>query len=188
MATTISAKDITVDQVQNLRRTLANDLGSLVAGPASGADSVYRDARPTDFNNGTLIGRLDTPALTADTYTTDVYATWTALGPQQVLGIYGFADVSASPLIDEITFQAGASVLSINVLTALYANTDEVKGYFIPPIVWNVNEHVNISMLSHAGGGAHADAFVWIGLIAEMTSHVSRPRPLLPGQRVPGSI
>ena len=188
MAITIPSRDITTDQIAALRRSLANDLQTLVGGPAGAADTVYRDVRPTDFNNGVLLGRLDTPALTADVYTNDVYATWTQLGPQQVLGIYGIADVSAAPLIDEITFSAGASVLSINELTQAWANTIDARAFFYPPIVWNVNEHVNISLLSHVGGSNHADAFQWIGIIAEITSHVALPRKLLPGQKVPGMI
>jgi hypothetical protein len=188
MAVTVPAKDVTLDQLANLRRTLANDLGALVAGPAQAADTVYRDVRPTDFNNNVLIGKLDNPTLTADVYANDIYSTWVQLGPQQVLGIYGFADLGATPVIDEITFQAGAQVLSINVLSQTYANTVDARAFFFPPIVYNVNEHVNIAMLSHAGATIHTESFEWIGIIAEITSHVAPPRRMLPGQRVPGAI
>lgn len=195
MAVTVHARDVDPGRLALMKTTLANDLVSLAGNVSGGQDIVYRDLRPTDLNNGVLIGKLDNPALTADTYANDVYSTWTRLGPQQAVGIYGFADLSANPIVDEATFAAGPLTLAICVLDQIYASTTDMRGYFFPPIVWTPNEHVTISLLSHAGASAHADAFQWLGIIAEPVLTVAKPRPLMPAAmggdpsgRVPGAI
>jgi hypothetical protein len=82
-------------------------------------------------------------------------------------------------------------------LDQTYANTADIRCFFVPPITWAPNEHVRLDMLSHAGGSNHADAFEWLALIAEIESTVVKPRRLMvapPGSpagslgRVPGSV
>lgn len=181
MSVTVHANDVDNNALSAMRTKLANDLGRLAANSSGGQDVVYRDLRPTDLNNGAVLGQVDNPALTADQYTTDVYSTWTRLGPNQAVGIFGFADISAAPKIDEVTMSAGPIVLAILVLDQIYASTTDVRGFFFPPIVWVPNEHVRIDMLSHTTNSAHVDAFQWLGIVAEIESTVAKPRRLLQG-------
>ncbi len=187
MSVVVHANDIDNAALSQMRTQLAADLVRLAANSSGGQDIVYRDLRPTDLNNGTLIGQLDNPAMTADTYAIDAYSTWTRLGPNQAVGIFGFADISAAPKVDEVSFQAGPVTLAILVLDQIYAATNDVRGFIFPPIVWVPNEHVRVDFLSHTTNSAHVDAFQWIGLVAEIESTVVKPRQLLSG-RVPGMV
>lgn len=191
----VCIRDLDPMSVSRLRTVLAQDLVALARG-ASGPnmDIVYRDLRPTDLNNGVLIGKLDNPALTADTYANDVYATWTKLTQNQAVGIQAIADLGPVPAIDEITFTAAPTTIGIVPVDQAWANSIDARCYFIDPPVWQPNEHVNVGLLSHAGASAHADSFQWVGIVAENQSTVGLPRVLLPGRqagqpgRVPGHI
>ncbi len=182
MSVVVHARDFAPQDLAAMRTQLAADLVQLAAGVSGGQDI------------GTLLGQLDTPALTADTYATDVYSTWSKLGPQQAFGLYGFASLSKAPILDEITAIAGPYTLAIVELDQTYANTADIRCFFVPPITWAPNEHVRLDMLSHAGGSAHADPFEWMALIAEIESTVVKPRRLMPAGpgggpgRVPGSV
>lgn len=189
MAVTVSIRDLTPDVVSLQRTTMMQDLQDMLTPVAGNQPIIIRDVRPTDFNNGTLIGQLDTPVLTADTYNTDVYSSWTKLNsPTQLLGILGFANLSGRPILDELTFIASGQTLSINVIDQTYCNTVDSRVYFFPPLVWTFNEHVRIDMLSHAGGAAHLQPFQWVGLIAETQSVIVPPREIGLNKKVPGMI
>lgn len=191
----VSIRDLDPMSLSRLRTVLAQDLVALARGSSGpNMDIVYRDVRPTDLNNGTLIGKLDNPSLTADTYANDVYSTWTKLTQNQALGVQALADEGPVPSIDEITFVAAPTTIGIVPTDQAWCNSIDARIYFIDPPVWQPNEHPNISLLGHVTTSAHADSFQWVGIIAENQSTVGLPRVLLPSKvagqpgRVPGHI
>lgn len=192
MAVSVPVRDVTPQDLAAMRVQLAHDLQTIVGGVSGGQDVVYRDLRPTDLNNGTLVAGLQNPAVTANTYTTDVYSSWTALGPQQAVGIYGYADLSVAPFADEFTFVAGPYTLSICVVDQAYANTQDTRVLFWPPLVWVPNEHLRIDVISRSTLAASLYNLQWIGILAEITKTVVPPRQLVAGAngqpRVPGMV
>ena len=192
---TVNARDLDPGSMTRLRTVLATDLVALARGSSGpNTDIVYRDLRPTDLNSGTLIGRLDNPVLTADTLNTDIYSTWANLTQNQAVGITALADVGPVPLIDEVQFVAAPTTIGICVVTQAWTNSVDARAFFIDPPVWVPQEHVQVNLLSHAGGAVHADGFQWQGVIAENMKTVGAPRTLLPPlgpglpARVPGHV
>jgi hypothetical protein len=188
MAITVSPRDLTPANIADQRTTLMRDLQAMLAPVAGSQPIVCRDVRPTDFNNGTLVGQLSNPALTANTYNTDIYSSWTKLLPTQVLGLIGFCNLSGTPRIDELEFHASGQVLGIQVVDLAYSNTIDSRVFFFPPITWVYNEHVQIDMLSYAGATLSQCPFEWLGIIAETQSQVVPPRQIGAGGKIPGMI
>lgn len=176
-----------------IKRQLALDLMSMVKDANGGIDVVYRPLRPTDLNNGTTLGRTVSGSLTGGTVATDIFSTWTNLTAVQAVGIYGYAALSANPLIDEIQFVVGAGggsqTLAIVELDEMYALQESV-GYFVPPICWQPNEHLGIALL--AGTSVTNEPISLMGYIAEPAGKtVVRPRTLVTrggAPAIPGMI
>ncbi len=181
MAVLIPAVQADHATVAAMKRQLALDLMSMVKDANGGIDVVYRPLRPTDLNNGTVLGRTVSGALTGGTVATDIFSSWTNLTAVQAVGIYGFASLAANPLIDEIQFVVGSGggsqTLAIIELDEIYA-LQEAVGYFLPPVVWQPNEHVGVALL--AGTSVTNEQISLLGYVAEPAGKtVVRPRTLV---------
>src|SRR5580700_5671852 len=182
----VCIRDLDPTTTSRLRTVLSNDLVALARGSSGpNMDIVYRDIRPTDLNNGVVIGKLDNPALTGDTYNNDIYSSWLKLTQNQAIGVQALCDQGPAPVVDELTFVAAPSTIGIVPVDQAWCNTIDSRIYFIDPPVWQPNEHVQINMLGHTTVSAHVDSFQWLGVIAENQSNVALPRVLLPS-KTPG--
>lgn len=174
-----------IDTPQDIRiaiqNRLAQDLELILRDHVGQGPAItIRDARPTDFNGGTVLGALTTPVLTADTYNNNVYSAF-ALSDHQVLGIYGLAVKTGDPVIDELTWVVNDATTGVNVLTQAWCNTVDARVFFYPAIVWPFNSTVQVNMLSHAGALVGANVIEWLGIIAETQSaYSSVPKLLVP--------
>lgn len=179
MSTLLTAREADVNLIARMKAQLIADLTQIVRSTSGVIDLVYRNVRPTDFQNGTVTGRLNNPnALVANTYATDQWPNFT-LTSTQALGIFGYAAIGANPQIDELTFIAGPVTLSITPLDVLYAEVDRVKAYIIDPIVWGPTEHVRIDVLAGAAVAQFAEQFAFEGIIVEPEKLVAKPRTLV---------
>ena len=175
--------DIPLDTRRDIVLKLARDLETILRDHVGKGPAItIRDLRPTDVNNGTLIGAITTPVLTADTYNNNVYSSFT-LNDHQVIGIYGLAVKSGQPALDELTWVVNSVTTGVNVLTQAWVNTVDPRALFYPPLVWPFSSTVQVNMLSHAGAVVNANVIEWLGVVAETQSAYSATPPMLvPGQ------
>lgn len=100
-----------------------------------------------------------------------------SLPVNQAIGIYGFMEYEASPLIDQVKFFLGASGTPISLLNVceIYRDNRVTCGYFEPQI-WKPQDVMDVQLRAFASVAQNVSSFQLLGLIAEPVGLNITPR------------
>ncbi|MGH7639496.1 MAG: hypothetical protein ACREN7_00190 [Candidatus Dormibacteria bacterium] len=149
--------------VSNLNTAVRNVLGP--DQPLIVRDLTAQDIFP-NATGGLFTSRMSNPvAMTAQTLTTLIQ---TPMSNQQAFGLYGYAPLSASPLIDVIQFGNGTAVTYARfVVDNIFADTLETVGYFNGPVYWTPNQTFTMQAIANSAVGSGDETFALYGLVVE---------------------
>ncbi len=179
MAGIIPASQIDIGRLSILKNKLINDLMSAARGTSTQQPLIYRDVTPQDVNpdatSGLQLAQLSNPnALVANTLLTNQFNT--QLQNSVAIGFFGYAAIAPSPAIQLITFQIGTAVVTSQFeLGPIYADAQQVTGYFDTPPIFTPQQFLNVGFLASAAVAAGAEPFVLLGYIVEPAGRTVQP-------------
>lgn len=159
---------------QQLRATLGARLEALVQKVGGNAQGtlIYRQLLAEDIQSASASTRMTNANATSLSTSTFVSmfagSSGFTLPVNQAIGLYGFMEYEASPLVDQIKFFLGASGTPLSLINAceIYRDNRVTCGYF-EPMLWKPQDIMDVQLRAFAAVAQNVSSFQLLGLIAE---------------------